>query len=147
MRKLRVGSYALWDMGGISPERPLTFALRGGPRDIVVTENGYVLGMLWRADLLAALRGGNADSLVGDLMDSAIHVADVDDSRQEPRGGGEFPQSRCVAVAGANKCPVGDQPLGQRAADAARRAGDDIGSLGIRLRHWFRANAEDSPRP
>ena len=80
MRKLRVGSYALWDMGGISPERPLTFALRGGPRDIVVTENGYVLGMLWRADLLAALRGGNADSLVGDLMDSAIHVADVDDS-------------------------------------------------------------------
>lgn len=80
MRKLRVGSYALWDMGGISPERPLTFALRGGPRDIVVTENGYVLGMLWRTDLLEALRGGHADALVGDLMDSAIPVADIDDS-------------------------------------------------------------------
>jgi Zn-dependent protease len=80
MRKLRVGSYALWDMGGISPERPVTFALRGGPRDIVVTENGYVLGMLWRTDLLEALRGGNSDALVGDLMDSAIHVADIDDS-------------------------------------------------------------------
>ncbi|MGC4191611.1 MAG: site-2 protease family protein [Thermomicrobiales bacterium] len=80
MRRLRVGSYALWDMGGISPERPLTFALRGGPRDIVVTENGYVLGMLWRADLLEALRGGHGDTLVGDLMDSAIYVADTDDS-------------------------------------------------------------------
>ncbi|MGC4108686.1 MAG: site-2 protease family protein [Thermomicrobiales bacterium] len=80
MRKLRVGAYALWDTGGISPERPLTFALRGGPRDIVVTENGYVLGMLWRTDLMEALRGGNADTPVGELMDSAIHVADVDDS-------------------------------------------------------------------
>ncbi|CAN0501097.1 unnamed protein product, partial [Phaeothamnion confervicola] len=59
---------------------PLTFALRGGPRDIVVTENGYVLGMLWRTDLLEALRGGHADALVGDLMDSAIPVADIDDS-------------------------------------------------------------------
>ncbi|MGB3328087.1 MAG: site-2 protease family protein [Thermomicrobiales bacterium] len=80
MRKLRVGSYALWDMGGVSPERPLTFALRGGPRDMVVTEGGYVLGMLWRTDLLDALQGGHGESLVGDLMDSAIHVADVDDS-------------------------------------------------------------------
>lgn len=80
MRKLRVGSYALWDMGGVSPERPLTFALRGGPRDMVVTESGYVLGMLWRTDLLDALQGGNVETLVGDLMDSAIHVADVDDS-------------------------------------------------------------------
>lgn len=80
MRTLRVGAYALWDAGGIAPERPLTFALRGGPRDIVVTENGYVLGMLWRADVLEALQGGRSDALVGEIMDSAIPVADVTDS-------------------------------------------------------------------
>src|SRR5699024_4539244 len=55
MRSLRVGQYALWDMGGISPDDPLTFALRGGARDLVVTENGKVVGMLWRTQLLDGL--------------------------------------------------------------------------------------------
>lgn len=80
MRKLRVGQFALWDMGGISPDRPLTFALRGGPRDIVVTENGYVMGMLWRSQLLDGLQGGTGSLTVGEIMDSAIQVADVADS-------------------------------------------------------------------
>lgn len=81
MRKLRVGQFALWDMGGISPDRPLTFALRGGgPRDIVVTQNGYVMGMLWRSLLLDELKGGGASLTVGEIMDSAIQVADVSDS-------------------------------------------------------------------
>lgn len=80
MRKLRVGQFALWDMGGISPDRPLTFALRGGPRDMVVTENGYVMGMLWRSQLLEGLQGGTGSLTVGEIMDSTIHVADVSDS-------------------------------------------------------------------
>ncbi len=80
MQKLRVGQFVLWDMGGISPDRPLTFALRGGPRDIVVTENGYVMGMLWRTQLLDGLQGGMGSRTVGDVMDSAIEIADVSDS-------------------------------------------------------------------
>src|SRR5690606_23704642 len=48
MQSLRVGSYALWDGGGISPEVPLSYALRGGPRDMVVTQKGRVVGILWR---------------------------------------------------------------------------------------------------
>jgi Zn-dependent protease len=80
MKKLRVGQFALWDMGGIAPGRPLTFALRGGPRDIVVTENGYVMGMLWRTMVLESLEGGHGNRTVGDLMDSSIYVADVSES-------------------------------------------------------------------
>lgn len=80
MRSLRVGQYALWDMGGISPNDPLTFALRGGARDLVVTENGRVVGMLWRTQLLDGLQGGLAGRTVADIMDRSVHIADVDDS-------------------------------------------------------------------
>jgi Zn-dependent protease len=80
MRRLRVGQFSLWDMGGISPEQPLTLALRGGPRDLVVTRNGEVVGMLWRQDLLNGLQGGVAGRTVGDVMDRSVHVADVNDS-------------------------------------------------------------------
>lgn len=80
MRNLRVGQYALWDMGGISPEDPLTFALRGGPRDMVVTRRGRVVGMLWRSRLLESLQGGAPGRTVGDIMDRTVYVADVDDS-------------------------------------------------------------------
>ena len=41
----------LW---GVQPNDPLTFALRGGPRDMVVTSRGRVVGMLWRTHLLHA---------------------------------------------------------------------------------------------
>lgn len=80
MRRLKVGQFSLWDMGGISPSDPLTFALRGGPRDLVVTENGRVVGMLWRSQLLHGLQGGVAGRTVADVMDRSIYVADVDDS-------------------------------------------------------------------
>lgn len=80
MRRLKVGQFSLWDMGGISPSDPLTFALRGGPRDLVVTENGHVVGMLWRSQLLDGLQGGVAGRTVADVMDRSVYVADVDDS-------------------------------------------------------------------
>jgi Zn-dependent protease len=80
MRRLRVGQYALWDMGGVAPSEPLTFALRGGPRDIAVTENGRVVGMLWRSSLLEALAGGVPGRVVADVMDRSAPVADVNDS-------------------------------------------------------------------
>ncbi|HEV2129439.1 MAG TPA: site-2 protease family protein [Thermomicrobiales bacterium] len=80
MRRLRVGQFSLWDMGGISPDQPLTLAMRGGPRDLVVTKNGEVLGMLWRADLLRSLQGGMGGRTVADVMDRSVYVADVNDS-------------------------------------------------------------------
>jgi len=80
MRKLRVGQFALWDMGGIAPDRSLNFALRGGPRDIVVTENGFVMGMLWRSQLMENLGAESGERMVADLMDSEIYVADVSES-------------------------------------------------------------------
>lgn len=80
MRRLRVGQFSLWDMGGISPDQPLTLAMRGGPRDLVVTRDGKVVGMLWRTDLLNSLQGGLGGRTVGDVMDSSVYIADVDDS-------------------------------------------------------------------
>lgn len=80
MQRLKVGQYALWDMGGISPREPLTFALRGGARDLVVTDRGSVVGMLWRSQLLNGLQGGVAGKTVADAMDRSVYVADIDDS-------------------------------------------------------------------
>lgn len=80
MRRLKVGQYALWDMGGIAPSEPLTFALRGGPRDMAVTDGGEVLGMLWRSHLLDGLAGGVAGRTVADVMDRSVYVADINDS-------------------------------------------------------------------
>jgi Zn-dependent protease len=80
MRRFRVGQFSLWDMGGVRADQPLTFVLRGGPRDLVVTDHGQVVGMLWRSDLLEGLQGGVAGRTVADLMDRSVHVADVNDS-------------------------------------------------------------------
>lgn len=80
MQRLKVGQFALWDMGGISPKEPLTFALRGGARDLVVTDGGRVVGMLWRSQLLDGLQGGVAGKTVADAMDRSVYVADIDDS-------------------------------------------------------------------
>jgi len=79
MHRLRVGQFALWDHGGVSPAQPLTRALTGGPRDQVVTQSGKVIGMLWRHTLLHALNGGG-DRRVGDIMDTEIPIVDVNDS-------------------------------------------------------------------
>jgi len=81
MRRLKVGAYALWDMGGLSLDHPLTFALRGGPRDSVVTDdNGVVVGMVWRHQLLHELQGGAGRRTVADIVDRNIVTADVSDS-------------------------------------------------------------------
>ena len=80
MRRLRVGQFALWDMGGIAPHHPLTYALRGGPRDVAVTEDGRVVGMLWRNQVLHGLNGGAGSRTVADVMDSNVVTADIDDS-------------------------------------------------------------------
>lgn len=80
LQRLRVGSYALWDGGGISPEVPLSFALRGGPRDMVVTHRGRVVGMLWRDRLLDQLDGGVSGRVVADIMEDPQYVADVAES-------------------------------------------------------------------
>lgn len=80
MRRLKVGQYALWDMGGVSPGDSLTFALRGGPRDMAVTQGGKVVGMLWRSHLLDGLAGGVAGRTVADVMDRSVYVADINDS-------------------------------------------------------------------
>ena len=85
MRKLRVGQFILWDMGGIGEHHPLPYALRGGPRDVaVVNGDGRVLGMLWRHDLMQALNGGaNRFRTVGELMDTGAGSADVDETLYE----------------------------------------------------------------
>ncbi len=80
MRRLSVGQFALWDSGGIDPSRPLPHALRGGPRDVVVTEEGRVVGMLWRGQLLRAMRDGLESRSVGEVMDREVVTADARDS-------------------------------------------------------------------
>jgi len=80
MRRLRVGQFALWDRGGLAPSDPLTFALRGGPRDAAVTENGHVVGMIWRTEILSILNGGVGHRTVGDVMDPEVETVDIEDS-------------------------------------------------------------------
>ncbi len=80
MRRLQVGQFALWDMGGIAPNQPLTYALRGGPRDVAVTDRGRVVGMLWRQQLLHELNGGAGGRTVADIMDSSATTADAHES-------------------------------------------------------------------
>lgn len=79
MRRLRVGQFALWDMGGISAHHPLTYALRGGPRDVVVTDGTRVIGMLWRHQLLPGLNGAVGRS-VAEVMDRNVETVDIDTS-------------------------------------------------------------------
>jgi len=80
LRRLRVGQFALWDSGGIPVNSPITTALRGGPRDLVVTDEGRVVGMLWRTEVLRELNGGAGHRTVAEFMDRNIIVVHVDDS-------------------------------------------------------------------
>ncbi|CAN5836273.1 site-2 protease family protein [soil metagenome] len=80
MRRLRVGQFALWDLGGISAQHPLTYALRGGPRDVVVTDGHRVIGMLWRHQLLPGINESAGGRTVAEVMDRDIETVDVDDS-------------------------------------------------------------------
>jgi Zn-dependent protease len=78
MRRLRVGQFALWDMGGIGPDQPLANALRGGPRDMAVTDAGRVVGMLWRNHLLAELGRRATGRTVRDIMVRNFLAVDID---------------------------------------------------------------------
>lgn len=80
LRDLPAGVYALWDSGGVPPTSSLAWAVRGGPRDLVVTEQGKVIGMLWRSDLLRHLNGAHHDLSVRDIMDRKFHAVDANDS-------------------------------------------------------------------
>ncbi len=80
LKRMRVGQFALWDMGGIAPDQPLAYALRGGPRDIVVTSGGRVVGMLWRNRLLAEIGVGVGNQMVRDVMEPDVPALDVDAS-------------------------------------------------------------------
>jgi CBS domain-containing protein len=76
MRRIRVAQFALWDGGGIAEDVALKNALAGGPRDVAVVRDGVVVGMLWRKDVLNALRSGAAHYQVGDVMDRQFMSVD-----------------------------------------------------------------------
>lgn len=78
LRALPVGQFALWEAGGIRPDAPLAHAMNGGPRDIAVTQDGKVVGMLWRSDVLRHI--GANDRLVKDVMDKRVLAVDIADS-------------------------------------------------------------------
>jgi len=80
LRGLPVGQFALWEAGGIRPDAPLAQAINGGPRDVAVTRDGVVVGMLWRHDLLRHLNGARRDLLVRDIMDRRFNAVEVSDS-------------------------------------------------------------------
>jgi Zn-dependent protease len=79
LRKLRVGQFALWDMGGISPDSPVGYAVSGGLRDLAVTFEGKVVGMLWQEDVLARLPG-DAAKKVYEFMDTSVVPVTADSS-------------------------------------------------------------------
>jgi stage IV sporulation protein FB len=78
LRRLRVGQFALWDMGGIAPDLPIAYALRGGPRDMAVTKEGQVIGMLWRNRLLAELGTRAPGRTVGEVMERDTLTVEID---------------------------------------------------------------------
>ncbi|MGI9254864.1 MAG: site-2 protease family protein, partial [Thermomicrobiales bacterium] len=80
LRRMRVGQFALWDMGGIAPNQPLKYALRGGDRDMVVTNHGMVLGMLWRNRVMNELSYGSSTGTVADVMEPGVEPVSMDDS-------------------------------------------------------------------
>jgi Zn-dependent protease len=80
LRKLDVGQFALWENGGIRPDVPVARAAHDHPRDMVVTENGDVVGMLWRHDVMSRLHSAYDGLYVRDVMDRRPAVVDVNDS-------------------------------------------------------------------
>ena len=80
LRALPVGQFALWEAGGVRPDEPLAQAMRGGPRDVSVTQDGVVVGMLWRNELLKHLNGAHRELLVRDVMDRRFNAVEATDS-------------------------------------------------------------------
>src|SRR5215207_2534838 len=69
MRRLRVGQFAVWDRGGVSPDDPIAMALRQGARDLAVTDNGKLVGMVWRQQLIDAMSHGGLQRKISEIMD------------------------------------------------------------------------------
>jgi Zn-dependent protease len=69
MRRLRVGQFAVWDRGGVSPDDPIAMALRQGARDLAVTDNGQLVGMVWRQQLIDAMSHGGLQRKISEVMD------------------------------------------------------------------------------
>lgn len=69
MRRLRVGQFAVWDRGGVAPGDPIAMALRQGARDLAVTENGHLVGMVWGQQLVEAMSHGGLQRRISEIMD------------------------------------------------------------------------------
>lgn len=80
LRRMHVGQCITWEAGGIGPYEPLAGALLGGPRDLAVTEHGRVVGILWKTDILNAIRLRGSHVRVYEVMDHFPPVVDVDTS-------------------------------------------------------------------
>ncbi len=80
LRRMHVGQCITWEAGGIGPYEPLAGALLGGPRDLAVTEHGRVIGILWKTDILNALRLRGSHVRVHEVMDHFPPIVDVDTS-------------------------------------------------------------------
>ncbi len=80
LRRIHVGQCIIWEAGGVGPNEPLSMAMLGGPRDMAVTERGRVIGVLWKMDVLNALRLRGSLVPVFEVMDHFPPVVDVDTS-------------------------------------------------------------------
>lgn len=80
LRRMHVGQCITWEAGGIGPYEPLAGALLGGPRDLAVTERGRVVGILWKTDVLNAIRLRGSHVRVYEVMDHFPPIVDVDTS-------------------------------------------------------------------
>ncbi len=80
LRRMHVGQCITWEAGGIGPYEPLAGALLGGARDLAVTEHGRVVGILWKADILDAIRLRGSNVRVFEVMDHFPPIVDGDTS-------------------------------------------------------------------
>jgi Zn-dependent protease len=83
MRRLRVGQFAVWDRGGVSPDDPIAMALRQGARDLAVTDNGQLVGMIWRQQLVDAMSHGGLQRKISEIMDQRFVSISSDTSVYE----------------------------------------------------------------
>jgi Zn-dependent protease len=100
MRRLRVGQFAVWDRGGVSPDDPIAMALRQGARDLAVTQNGRLVGMVWRQQLIDAMSHGGLQRKIAEVMDPDCISISSDTSVYEAQ--------RIMSGASQSAVPVAD---------------------------------------
>ncbi|MCA9858328.1 MAG: site-2 protease family protein [Thermomicrobiales bacterium] len=103
MRRLRVGQFAVWDRGGVSPDDPIAMALRQGARDLPVTENGRLVGMVWRQQLIDAMSHGGLQRRISEIMDQQFVSIPSDTSVADAQ--------RIMSDSGQWAMPVADRGL------------------------------------